>query len=117
MISFRRGFNYYIPNLFPTNRQAIRNSLVIAPFWSDIDIRLEGSIYYKKYIRTSENESDIKLLNFISGYIANRQSNATNFTGNTMLVVQWKNVPPYPHGASSVFNQLDSFINKVSILM
>ena len=79
-------------------------------------MRLEGRIYFKKFVRTSGNEQDIELLNFVSGYIANKQSNATNFTGNTMLVAQWLDVPPYPHGAGSFIDLLDSFTSKVNIL-
>lgn len=79
-------------------------------------MRLEGRIYFKKFVRKSGNEQDIELLNFVSGYIANKQSNATNFTGNTMLVAQWLDVPPYPHGAGSFIDLLDSFTSKVSIL-
>ena len=113
MISFRRGFTYYTPDLFPTNRQAIRNSLVVAPFWSDVDVRLQGSIHFKVFVRTSGNEQDIELLNFVSGYIALTQNNAANFTGNTMLVAQWRDVPPYPYGSSRFLDRLDSISIKV----
>ena len=77
-------------------------------------MRLEGNIYFKQFVRTSGNEQDMKLFNFVSGFIANKQRNATNFTGTTMLVAQWKDVPPYPHGISSFFDQLSSFTSKVS---
>lgn len=105
-----------MPVLFPTNQLAIRNSLVVAPFWSDVDVRLEGRIYFKKFVRTLGSEQDIEWLNFVSGYIANKQSDATNFTGNTMLVAQWQDVPPYPHGAGNIVDLLDSFTSKVRIV-
>lgn len=117
MISFRRGFTYYRPDLFPTNRQAIRNSLVVAPFWSDADIRLEGEIHYKQFFRTSGIEQEITLLSYISNYIAGRQGLA-NFTASTLLVAQWKNIPPFPHGSRARSEDVfDAFVDKVRLIM
>lgn len=119
VISFRRGFIYYKPGLFPTNQQAVHDSLVVAPFWSDVDVRLEGDIYFRQFFRASGTESDTTLLNYISSYVAATQTNATNFTGSMMLVAQWKNVPPYPHGESGLASQLGSyasFTSKVSLI-
>ena len=117
MISFRRGFTYYTPRLLPTDRQVIRDSIVIAPFWSDADLRLEGTLQFKTFMRMSGTSQDNELLNYVSGYIANKWNNATNFNGSTMLVAQWKNVPPYPHGLIRLIDDRDliAFINKVNI--
>ena len=100
--------------MFPTNRQAIRDSLVVAPFWSDIDVRLEGEIHYKRFFRASEIEQEKTILNYISNYVAVKQGLPTNFTASTLLVVQWKNVPPFPHGSRvRLDNILDVFTDKV----
>lgn len=117
VISFRRGFTYYTPRLFPTSRQVIRNSLVVAPFWSDVDVRLEGSIQYETFVRIPGFSRENVLLNYVSGYVANEWNNAENFTGSTMLVVQWNYVPPYPHGSPRLSDDPDliAFTNKVSI--
>ena len=117
MISFRRGFTYYTPRLLPTDRQVIRDSIVIAPFWSDADLRLEGTLRFKTFTRMSATSVDNELLNYVSGYIANQWNNATNFNGTTMLVAQWKNAPPYPHGLIRFIDDRDliAFTNKVSI--
>ena len=116
IISFRRGFSYYRPDLFPTNRQAIRDSLIVAPFWSDVDVRLEGKIHYKQLFKTSGIEQEITVLNYISNYVAVKQGLPANFTASTLVVVQWKSVPPFPHGSRARFdNILDAFTNKVGL--
>ena len=91
---------------------------MVAPYWSDIDIRLQGRIYYRliEAGRTTE-DLDMTLLNFVSGFIAARQSNsAANFSATTMLVAQWRDVPPYPNGAGDIEGLSQSeaeFINQV----
>ena len=88
---------------------------MVAPFWSDIDIRSEGEIHYKQFFRASGNEQEIILLNYISNYIAVKQGLPANFTASTLLVVQWKSVPPFPHGSRARFeNVLDAFTDKVN---
>ena len=78
-------------------------------------MRLEGDIYYKQFFRTSGMENEIVLLNYISNYVAVKQGISTNFTASTLLIVQWKSVPPYPHGASRLEDELDVFTNKVGL--
>ena len=62
------------------------------------------------------------LLNFVSGLVAARgPESAANFSATAMLVAQWLNVPPYPHGASSAGTMefsptLTQFINQVAII-
>ena len=92
---------------------------MVAPYWSDVDIRLQGRIYYRliEAGRTTE-ELDMALLDFVSGFIAARQSNtAANFSATTMLVAQWRDVPPYPNGdgAEGLSQNEAEFINQVSL--
>ncbi len=90
---------------------------MVAPFWSDIDIRSEGEIYYKQFFRVSGIEQEITLLNYISNYVAVKQGLPANFTASTLLVVQWKSVPPFPHGSRARFdNVLDAFTEKVGLI-
>lgn len=42
-ISFDRGVVAYVPQRFPLN-----NSLGVAPYWADVDIRNGGNIYYRE---------------------------------------------------------------------
>lgn len=122
IISFNRRFLFWVPELFPSNDPAVRNSLVVAPFWSDTDIRLTGNIHYRLIqAGSSTRELDMALLNFVSGLVAARgPKSAANFSATAMLVAQWLNVPPYPHGASSS-DTLElsptQFIDQVAILL
>ena len=90
---------------------------MVAPYWSNVDIRLQGRIYYRliEAGRTTE-ELDVTLLNFVSGFIAAKQSDiAANFSATTMLVAQWRDVPPYPNGdgAEGLLQSEAEFINQV----
>ena len=98
-ISFDRGYLFFDPSRFPTNNPAVREALMIAPFWSDTDTRLEGEIIYRLIeAGSTTSQSDMSLLNFVSGFIAAKEpERAANFSASAMLVAQWNNVPPYPH--------------------
>ena len=91
----------------------------MAPYWSDIDIRLQGRIHYRliEAGRTTE-QLDNALLNFVSGFIAATQRNATTFSATTMLVAQWRDVPPFPNGngTEGILSQSEAdFINQVCV--
>ena len=101
----------------------MRDSLVVAPFWSDIDTRLTGTIHYRLIeAGSSTGESDMVLLSFVSGLVAARgPESVANFSATAMLVAQWLNVPPFPHGSNSSGNPEVSptatqFINQVDII-
>ena len=90
---------------------------MVAPYWSNIDIRRQGRIYYRliEAERTLE-ELDVAFLNFVSGFIAAWQSDiAANFSATTMLVAQWRDVPPYPNGegVEGLSQSEAEFINQV----
>ena len=46
IISFANPWPYSSPSRFPTNWYWTRNQYVVAPFWSDNDIRRSGSVHY-----------------------------------------------------------------------
>ena len=71
---------------------------LVAPFWADIDIRINGSISYEVH-STSAGSSSIALLNRVSTFISNQKN--TQFSGNWMLVASWSQVPAYS-GSSSI---------------
>ena len=116
-ISFRQGYLFSRPEQFPSTTIAVRDALIVAPYWSNIDIRLQGRIFYRliEAGRTTE-ELDMALLNFVSGFIAARQS--ANFSATSMLVAQWRNVPPFPNGngAEGLSQNQAEFINQVLTL-
>ena len=116
-ISFRQGHLFSQPQLLPTADIAIRDALMLAPYWSNVDIRQQGSVHYRLIEPgISTEDLDIAFLNFVSGFIAAEQGdNAANFSATTMLVAQWRGVPPYPNGdgAEGLPSSEGEFINQV----
>ena len=99
-ISFRQGHLFSQPELLPSITVAVRDALMLAPYWSNVDITQQGRVYYRliESVRTTEN-LDMALLNFVSGFIAAKQSGiAANFSATTMFVTQWRDVPPFING-------------------
>lgn len=72
----------------------IKDSFLVAPFWNDHDLRLDGSLTYNTY-RIGVSQASDYLLNNVSTFIRNKEG--VNFTGSWMLVAYWDSVHPYPH--------------------
>ena len=118
-ISFGTGWLFWNPQPFPTTAFFTRNSYVVAPFWSDNDIRINGSIRYEVHSRVAgPNTTSARLLDQVSSFIINQRNlTAGSFQGQWMLVAEWNEVHPYPHGDSTFANsseQLNAFVERVS---
>ena len=117
-ISFGTGWLFWYPQPFPTNSFFTRNSYVVAPFWSDNDIRMNGSIRYEVHARVAGPMTrSTQLLDQVSVFIINQRNlTAGSFQGQWMLVVEWNEVHPYPHGDSTIeFSSTQSaFVDRVS---
>ena len=87
--SFGRQVTNCCPIPFPNGPYYL-----VAPFWSDIDIRGDdgGEIYYQVHSRGSKSVSD-ELLDEVSVFISNSQQ--TVFNGSWMLVATWDHVKAY----------------------
>ena len=87
--------------LFPTNDSAIASRYVVAPFWSDNDIRKAGEVLYATYSAAEgdANPEGKALLEEVNMHIQNNEDEG--FEGNWLLVVHWKNVHQSPHGADN----------------
>ena len=81
LISFGNSFTRFNPELFPIEFQYL-----VAPFWSDIDIRRRGSIRYQVYFNGSR-ETEI-----VSQFISEENF---IFTAEWMLIVEWNRVPQF----------------------
>ena len=92
IISFGAGWTAFNPQLFPTSNSVTRKAYVVAPFWSDNDLRLAGNITYQVH------ESMTNLVANVSAFISD--TTGTNFSGTWMLVAQWNGAHPYPHGSN-----------------
>ena len=89
MISFQQPFTHHIPYSFPSEFTFISSAFLLAPFWSDVDIRQHGSIKYEIH-----NDSSDSLLSKVNNFISN--STGIEFAGTWMLVAEWNQVPPFP---------------------
>ena len=89
-------------------------SNVIAPFWSDNDIRKEGMVRYVAISRGDSEEGD-NLIDSAVEYLQHEEGLANAFRGTWMLVAQWDKVHPHPHGVSNEEEiLLNPFLNKVN---
>ena len=86
---FRRGLSQFIPSAFPGSLTHI-----VAIFWTDVDIRVEGEISYEVHTTGSS------LLSQVNNFISTNESVA--FTGTWMLVAEWDRVRQFPHGTVGV---------------
>ena len=87
--------------------------LVVAPFWSDNDIRREGSVRYATYSVEdgTSNPAGADLLRRVNDYI--QTLGAEDFHGRWLLVAHWDQVHPSPHGDENTTNIPQEELNKV----
>lgn len=83
----------------------------MAPYWSDIDTRLEGDVIYRTF-QNGESSSSNQLFNQVTSFINVERD--PNFNGNWMLVARWNHVHPFPHGASLEQDREDPYLQSVS---
>lgn len=96
IISFGEPFYSADPVVFPSVRSDVANAYLVAPFWDDVDIRRAGNIYYEIHSVSNGNLGSLDLINRVSAYI--REQSGDEFAGNWMLLVEWREVHPWPHG-------------------
>ena len=109
-ISFGHPASFWQPRIFPLLSPAISNMYIVAAFWSDNDIRQNGSIFYQVHELGSDPTSiSAVLLERVSSFIRIKKENT--FSGQWMLVVQWEQVRPDPFGITDT-----ELLNRVSQL-
>ena len=93
-----------------------RRFYVVAPFWADHDIRKMGEVYYE-VLKKGRSRSEDAVLNEVNQYVS--LSTEQSFVGTFMILAEWRNVHPYPHGSCDFYDILEnypttrSFINQV----
>ena len=95
------GWSFYQPELFPSTIFTIRNRYVLAPFWADHDILLGGSVQYQVFQCGVSNLVD-QQLEFVSIFIRKQFTDAGNFLGVWMLVVNWNELPQFDGDSMTV---------------
>ena len=97
MISFSRPFYYWYPSPFP-GYYYLRRFYVVAPYWADHDIRREGSVSYEVFERGRSQFDDLTL-GTVNDYLRIINRSSSEFSGTFMILAEWSNVHPYPHGS------------------
>jgi hypothetical protein len=95
-ISFRTAYTHFNAELFPTTNPSIYWDFVLAPFWSDVDLRVAGNASWE--IHTTAESQD--LINDVSIFIQENTA-SSDFSGSWMMIAYWEDVHPFPHGAGS----------------
>ena len=86
---------------------------MVAPYWTDNDIRREGNVSYEVFQLQAMGAYGDQLLDDVSSYIRERNM-SSDFAGTFMILAEWEGVHPYPHGASSASDD-DPFLAQVYI--
>lgn len=105
MISFGRPFDLWHPRQFPSNDPLVSSASILAPYWSDNDIRNDGEISYASFQYADSVEGN-HFLGVVDSYIRHFYPNASQFQGNFIIVAEWDWVHPFPHGNSNLTNIL-----------
>lgn len=115
VISFGDPFSLWVPQPFPGIDNNVRSAHVVAPYWSDNDLRREGNVSYEVFEFQKTGMHGDEVLITVSNYIMEEFGNATNFVGVYMILAEWNTVHPFPHGASdtNLPSTIESFIAKV----
>jgi len=99
VISFTSPFTLFNPEPFP----GFSNIHVVAPYWSDNDIRRQGSVIYEvfQFGDSTIGDSD-SLLDTVSDFITENFNNDSEpaFKGTYMILAEWREVHPFPDGDS-----------------
>lgn len=115
VISFGDKWHFWQPFRFPTPNPWSRRSYVVAPFWSDNDLRISGAVHYA-VVNDIQGKA---LLRNVSAFIQHNHKMAGEdvFEGMWMLMAHWDEVHPFPHGSynSATISNYDDYIQRVSV--
>ena len=88
----------------------------MSPFWSDADIRRNGTVRYATTSISSRNRREIRELFNINQFVNSRlldENSDVPFRGTWMLVAHWDKVHPSPHGAEDHLGIPEEELDKV----
>ena len=104
IFSFSAPFYSAVARAFPSTLSTVANAYLVAPYWDDVDIRLAGNISYEVHSRSNNNPGSNQLLDQISQFV--EDSTGDSFQGDWMLVAEWEEVHPWPHGLDNPIFQI-----------
>ncbi len=73
--------------------------VIIAPYWSDNDLRVDGTVNYAIYESSNPNPAATTKIAEIASIITN--VTVATFNADWMLLVEWRGVRPFPAGSGS----------------
>lgn len=101
LISFGQQFPNFGATLFPNeNDITVFTAYLAAPYWSDIDYRTLGDVWYETYA-TGQSSTSNTLLERVSNLVRSEQ-NVPTFQGTWMLVATWNSTVPFAGSGSVV---------------
>jgi len=86
---------------------------VVAPYWSDNDIRRDGNVSYEVFQLQATGAYGDMLLDYVSSYIRACRNTSSDFRGSFMILAEWRGVHPYPHGSNDAADN-DPFLSQVN---
>jgi len=119
IISFSKPFYFWWPSPFP-GYYYLRRFYVVAPYWSDNDIRRDGEVSYEIFQKGRSSYDDM-MLDTVNYYLNVNMISQTNFFGSFMILAEWRGVHSYPHGSYyfyyflQYYPSLRSFTDQVCI--
>ena len=113
--SFGKPWKFSHPDIFPTEYYYTQDSDVVAPFWSDNDIRKEGTVRYLAVSRWDSREGD-EMMDVVLEYLKRREdiNISSSYAPTWMIVGQWEKVHPFPHGSDDHQGVSEDFLDLVS---
>ena len=103
------------PNRYPTTYLPTRQGHILSPFWSDIDIRREGSVRYVAIERDSSTIGAMiieEAFTYINNHFIGGEEQP--FQPTWLLVAQWDGVHPHPHGSENHEGIDEEYLSRVS---
>ena len=84
---------------------------VVAPYWSDVDLRRDGDVYYNVYRDVDSTyiqraTADVRMF-----------SKYHSFTAVWVLVATWVQVPNFPDGSPNYFDHLSTQVRLFFLLI
>ena len=108
LISFGQQFPNFAATLFPNADDiVVFSAFLAAPYWSDIDNRNLGEIWYETH-RAGQSSTSDTLLGRVSNLVRSEQG-VPSFQGTWMLVATWNSTVPFA-GSGSVVSVSFNFI-------
>ena len=90
----------------------MHTSYLIAPYWSNIDTRLDGEVDYQVLNAGVGGDETNNRFDQVTSFI-NSETDTNFAAASWMLVATWRGVHPYPHGESAEQDRQDPYLQSV----